>query len=378
MKQFIKIHTIIRPSKAMATLAELGLYALISAMLAIPDFESSYGGFKEALKKHCCDGGSAFETAWRALKENGYVKMLRMPLDHNRFCYRYELRSVPDTKTPSILNMTAAAAREYLSRNRELVSIPLKNYTEVSWDMLMDSQLTLAAKGLFILIRREVDLAKNVKINVLKSNIMKKCREGKYAFNSAWKMLKETGYLLQRRVIDPKNGQINYEYELAGAATKTVREANKAAKNTLRKKTPAQTANAVTDDQRAKTTPHTINDRKVVAAIVRENIRYDDMLKYADQHNQNGVFYTAADLDGYVALITSTICSQQLTYHINGSSISAQDVRERLLSLTCNHILYVMHSMEGQKGVCNARNYQIAALYNSVETIGAYEAGYIA
>lgn len=374
MKQFVKIHAMVKPSAAMDSLSELGLHALISAMLSIPDFEASNGGFKEALKKHCSDGESAFETSWKALKGNGYLKMMRMPLDHNQFSYRYELRNVPDLKTPAVQNMTADDARAYLSKSHSLYTAPQSNYTEVSWQLLMDNRLSLAAKGLYILIRREIDLARNLRIIVLKSNIMRKCREGKFAFNTAWKQLKDYDYLIQNRVIDPASGKINYEYELDDNPAEMMQKGKTAAEKHLQKKTPEHTANAVTDDEKPQTTPYTSADRQVVKDIVRENIQYADMLRYT--RSSQGVYYTAKDLDGYVSLMTSAICTRKDCLHINSESVPAQDVRERLLSINYNHILYVMHSMENQQGIRNIRPYKLTALYNAVETIGDYESGY--
>ena len=79
----------------------------------------------------------------------------------------------------------------------------------------LDSEMSLAAKGLYSLIQRYITIDKckdGTDFVLYKSMLEKKCKEGQRAFNSAWKELKEFGYLKMYK-IQTSNG-FYYEYEL--------------------------------------------------------------------------------------------------------------------------------------------------------------------
>lgn len=84
------------------------------------------------------------------------------------------------------------------------------NFSMVSNYCALDKKLSLKAKGLYLVIQAYIDIPNFV---LYKSFLMKNCMEGERAFNSAWKELKEAGYL----VVNPgrdENGAYIYEYEL--------------------------------------------------------------------------------------------------------------------------------------------------------------------
>ena len=79
-----------------------GLYALIQSYINIPNYDL----YKSYLQKSSIEGTRAFDSAWNELKESGYLKQYRIPgSDRGRFEYEYDLLDIPDTTTPSIINM---------------------------------------------------------------------------------------------------------------------------------------------------------------------------------------------------------------------------------------------------------------------------------
>lgn len=85
-----------------------------------------------------------------------------------------------------------------------------KNFAQVSNIALQDTNLSLGAKGLYALIESLINIPDFV---LYKATLMKMCKEGRKAFDSAWKSLKEQGYLIQYEMRDEKKC-IYYEYEL--------------------------------------------------------------------------------------------------------------------------------------------------------------------
>ena len=84
------------------------------------------------------------------------------------------------------------------------------NFSMVSNYCAMDDNLSFKAKGLYLVIQAYIDIPN---FTLYKSYLMRHAKEGEGAFNSAWKELKDAGYLKQyKRRGD--NGSYVYEYEL--------------------------------------------------------------------------------------------------------------------------------------------------------------------
>jgi len=84
------------------------------------------------------------------------------------------------------------------------------NFAMVSNNIIRDDSISLKAKGLYALIQSYITLED---FTLYKGFLQSRCSEGKKAFESAWKELKDTGYLVQYRMQDEKH-QFYYEYEL--------------------------------------------------------------------------------------------------------------------------------------------------------------------
>lgn len=79
-----------------------GLYSLIQSFITIPDFIL----YKSYLMSICKEKEKAFDSAWKELKVNGYLKQYRIPKGKNdSFVYEYELLDVADLTTPPLVNL---------------------------------------------------------------------------------------------------------------------------------------------------------------------------------------------------------------------------------------------------------------------------------
>lgn len=84
------------------------------------------------------------------------------------------------------------------------------NFSQVSNNALHDPTLSLGAKGLYAMIESYINIPD---FTLYKTALMKMSKEGRKAFDSSWRSLKEKGYLIQYELRNEKN-QIYYEYEL--------------------------------------------------------------------------------------------------------------------------------------------------------------------
>ena len=72
-------------------------------------------------------------------------------------------------------------------------------------------------------------------------------------------------------------------------------------------------------------------------------------------------------------LIADTLCSKRTSIRIASDDKSAEDVRDKLLSLRIDHIEYVLDCMaQNTTKVKNMKQYLLAALYNAPMTIDSY------
>ena len=84
------------------------------------------------------------------------------------------------------------------------------NFSMVSNDIIRNDSVSLKAKGLYALIQSYITIDN---FTLYKGFLQSKCIEGERAFDSAWRELKEKGYLVQYKLKD-ENNKYYYEYEL--------------------------------------------------------------------------------------------------------------------------------------------------------------------
>lgn len=77
-----------------------GLYLLIESCLKNPEFDRRH--FRQAIFDSCKESDKAFDSAWKELKEAGYLKQCRLSLKDggmNTFSYLYKLLDSPESTT---------------------------------------------------------------------------------------------------------------------------------------------------------------------------------------------------------------------------------------------------------------------------------------
>ena len=78
-------------------------------------------------------------------------------------------------------------------------------------------------------------------------------------------------------------------------------------------------------------------------------------------------------VDEVVGIITDAICGNSPTLRIAGSDLSREFVRSRFMRLNCEHIRYVLDSInKNTTKVRNIKAYMLTALYNAPVTIDSY------
>ena len=84
-----------------------------------------------------------------------------------------------------------------------------KGFTVVQNEITRDTNISLKAKGLYLVIQAYISMPDR---KWTKDDFMRLAKEGSKAFDSAWKELKESGYLKVHIMSD--NGRWRTEYEL--------------------------------------------------------------------------------------------------------------------------------------------------------------------
>lgn len=379
--QFIKISKELRKN---LTTRELILYGMIAAYLSIPGFETTHGGFKKMLKTRLSNGSYVFDEAWHGLRRKGYLKMLRFPIGESKFAFRYELRSVADLKTPAKLSLTAYAGRQYLAKRHPLYTEPRVNYYVISREVLLDPRLSLHDKWLWLVMHDQMDLFEKgllkdrdgaEKRYLVKEDIRLATGFRAGNFERAWGDLKREKYLHTARFFDRQYGVTRFEYTLTASTVELQIDTHvdRRCRRSVDEKLPPIREHAVTS---AHTAPPRLSlDYMAIEAVVKENIWYDDMLRFAGRHNRqpDGFWYSKGNLDAVVSRMVSAICSKKRTLRVNGADMPVEIVRERLLTLDSENVLNALRGIwtvesEGC-GIGNKRAYLLTALFNSIEAV---------
>ena len=98
---------------------------------------------------------------------------------------------------------------------------------------------------------------------------------------------------------------------------------------------------------------------------VRDMISYETLIREFPQDKRI--------IDGYVEILTETLCSDSDTIRIGQQEYSIHDVKNRLYQLTREHILYVRECMKNTTTrIYNMRAYTLTALFNAPVTMEQY------
>ena len=240
-------------------------------------------------------------------------------------------------------------------------------FSIVSNSLIHDPEVSLKGKGLYCIIQSFITIPDFV---LYKSHLRKSCKEGSKAFETAWKELKDKGYLVQYRVSDER-GQFVYEYELLDIAEKPDPR-----KGDMDIFSSSQTPKNGDMDFPVKDFPYkdnrgdinntninntNLNNTHITQADVMEQIEYDASLQ--DDFAENLILLMVDVLN----------TPDNSMIRVNQTSQKAKAVKERFRQIRYKHIEYVKLVFSESTGeISSIRSYLITALYNSVTTCDIY------
>lgn len=245
------------------------------------------------------------------------------------------------------------------------------NFSMVSNEILRNDAVSLKAKGLYALIQSYITIED---FSLYKGFLLSKCKEGKKAFDAAWKELKDTGYLIQYQMQDPKTKQFYWEYDLI---------------DSLREKPYPQNGTMAINSHTSKKDDmvQSICGSKEVMAIGGTNKTVSnntDLKEYISNHivSERDV----ADQIGYDESLHDDFVENLLLLmvevlnmpddgliRVNQSNQKAKVVKKRFKQIRYKHIEYVKLVFSEFTGeISSIRSYLITALFNSIATCDIY------
>ncbi len=368
------------------SLSALGLYALLSALLSNPAFETASGGMLHLLSSHCRNGVFSLSGTMRALRQDGYLVRTRVATAENRFADYYDLAHEKgqalqtDTALPAPVAGSRCLSHKEAGiyrKARKPFSPPTDDFTMVSIPMLMDPRLSLAAKGLYAVIARYLRLAEYRSDIVLsKAFLADILPVGENAFDRLFRELRRTGYLTLTRARDPMTGRGFYRYALCeagaaaaaatAAATAETATAETAAADAAAAKTAAVRKNSMSAMSGTFKAPPTAKDIRSAAEVrdaVRARIEYDCLCAEYPRERLDAVVSILASFSGDTASpppLPPGLGSDRATVTARLAALDAEDVR---------YVLDTYETVSRTSVIRSIRAYLTTCLYHAKENL---------
>ncbi|WP_288925307.1 DUF6017 domain-containing protein [Aminobacterium colombiense] len=260
-------------------------------------------------------------------------------------------------------------------------------FTAVSNSVVKDRNLSLKAKGLYMLIQSYITIPGfDLYLNTLK----KQCKEGEHSFMNTWRELKDNGYLIQYKKQGP-GGLFEYEYELLDEKSPEHRDSVHPPKNHPLDNHPME--NPPLDNPRdGKPGVYNKTYLNKIDLINTDSNQEDRLI---DRQKNEERFYELRDcicfnilkqrdnndpdiLQNIEDLLHDVITSTKQTERIGGEDIPIGQVKENLLQLNSLHIEYVLECLNATTTeIHNIRSYLLTALYNAPKTMKSYFAAQV-
>lgn len=253
------------------------------------------------------------------------------------------------------------------------------NFSMVSNAPIRDENLSLKAKGLYTLIQSYITLEDFI---LYKGYLMRRCKEKEKAFESAWKELKQSGYLVQYQLHD-QSGRIYYEYELMDFPQASSREH---AKSTIPPKKEGVEKGPSGGRTQWKTHP-VGNGGDLINTDSNNTLSNNTSLTHINHSGQQGYFtieqiqeqigyhdilFSYPDINmeilNEICLLIQEVMNTHSdeTIRVNGRNMKANLVQVRFKMLKLEHIAFVIDKMNlGVSDVKNTKAYMVTVLYNA-------------
>lgn len=241
------------------------------------------------------------------------------------------------------------------------------SFAQVSNIALRDETLSLKAKGLLALIESYLSLDN---FTLYKQFLINKSKDGETAFRSAWKELKDKGYLIQYKLKDEETKQFYYEYEVCD----NPHVGNPPVDNNrvvpcdeiphVESPLVGSPDNGVSTKRETHSYNNNISNNTLCINNIRTNIDYDP------------VFVNSLDkelVDNIVDIMTDILTNDYESIKINNGEIKCECLRAMLLKVNMNHIYYTINIIKNYEGkISNMRKFILSVLYNAVLTLDSY------
>jgi hypothetical protein len=247
----------------------------------------------------------------------------------------------------------------------------------VSNELIRNKNISLKAKGLYALIQSYITMEN---FTLYKGYLMNNCKEGEKAFESAWKELKDSGYLVQYKMQD-SDGKFFYEYDLLDILpVEKPPPQNSGMDSHTPKKEVVDNADVGKRQSGLSTSGqwgeynNTIQNNTDLNNTLSNHISIteDDVKKQIEYD----IFNTTdkGQVDNIVMLMTEILNTADTEIiRVNSQNISAHIVKQRFKQITHSHIQYVLLIINNYTGhIDNIRQYMITTLYNAPSTIDIY------
>ena len=251
------------------------------------------------------------------------------------------------------------------------------SFAQVSNSALRDENLSLKAKGLLALIESYLSLDN---FTLYKQFLINKSKDGETAFRSAWKELKDRGYLIQHKLKDEDTKQFYYEYEICdnphvenppvaiNPMEPCVENQHVANQCVGFPHSEISTSSISTKRENhlynKNIVNNTIHNNTLVMNIIHTNIDYDP------------VFVNSPDkglVDNIVDIMVDVISNNYDSIKFNRGEIKGECLKTVLLKVNMHHILYTINAINNYpEKINNMRIFIISVLYNSVLTLDSY------
>ena len=241
------------------------------------------------------------------------------------------------------------------------------NFSMVSNMIIRDENISLKTKGLYALIQSYITLDN---FTLYKSFLQSKCREGKKAFESAWKELKDTGYLIQYRMQDDETKQFYWEYELLDEPVPQ--------KEVMDNKPCPQKVYDGSGIVWLKDNMENGGDinNSINNNIINNNINHIISIEEVkDQIGYDAFRRTEQDQVSEIALLITEVMNtaDDKQIRIAKDNVSAAVVKERFRKLDKFHVEYVLECLrQNSSKISSIKNYLLTALYNAPLTMNSY------
>lgn len=251
------------------------------------------------------------------------------------------------------------------------------SFAQVSNVALRDETLSLKAKGLLALIESYLSLDN---FTLYKQFLINKSKDGETAFRSAWKELKDKGYLIQYKLKDEETKQFYYEYEVCDnphienppVAIKPLAphdENPHVANPSVEYPNSSISTSSIPTERKIHLYNNNINNN-----TVSNNIIYINTIRTNIDYSP--VFVNSPDrelVDNIVDIMVDLLINNYDTIKINHGEVKSEYLKSILLKVNMNHILYTINTINNYKGkINNMRNFILSVLYNSVLTLDSY------